>query len=183
MGKAAQYVSNYLIRLDAGKKLTEDKEFGIKGYHVKVGLVKSRSAAAGIDIEAIYNQADGYSDVLSSYNFLKKEGEVGGAGRSFYIKGLDDVKFSQKLMTTKYNEVPELKEFFDQKVHSILRDNIPRPGFVSALEGRLFEDNEVQVADFKTEDGEDIFIVDGDYYIKNESDRYIKIDVEESAEW
>lgn len=109
MGRTPTYLANNIFRLDAGSKLTEDKEYGINGFMNTLTLIKSRSARAGQTIDFVFNPEIGYDNALTTYHFLKKEGLVGGAGRSFYITEIPDVKFSQKDFKKKFEENKEFR--------------------------------------------------------------------------
>lgn len=123
-GKAAHYVQSTIIRLDDHNKLTEDKDFGIYGNLVDLTLVKSRSNGNGHSCTIVFDENIGFDPELSLYYLLKQNNKVHGAGRSFYIEGAEDIKFSQKQFKEKLCEKPELQEAFKAKVLEILIDSM-----------------------------------------------------------
>ena len=84
-------------------------------------LVKSRSNRAGQTIDYVFNQEEGFDNVLTNYVYMKKEGRVGGAGRSFYLDFAPDVKFSQKDFKKKYEENKEFRKQFILETRKSLR--------------------------------------------------------------
>ena len=134
MGKAAVYLANTLWKLRASSKLTEDKEFGIKGFLINADLVKSRSSAAGVSCVMVYDQVNGFDNVLTNYVFMKEAGLIGGAGQGFFIKGLDNVKFTQKNFKNKYLEMDGLRRHFDELLEETLINSIPRPEINGSLD-------------------------------------------------
>ena len=42
----------------------------------------------------IFNQAEGFDEELSMLEYVKANGGLNGGGKSYYIEGLDTVKFS-----------------------------------------------------------------------------------------
>jgi RecA/RadA recombinase len=132
-GNAPIYLSNCLLKLTTADKLVPEKEFGIKGFLVKGELIKSRSAAAGLTFTMVYDQNNGFDNLLSNYKLMKDSGKIGGAGKSFFVNGLPEVKFSQSTFKQKYQESPELKAHFDAEVQKCLMDLIPIPRGLDSL--------------------------------------------------
>lgn len=126
-GNAPIYLSNYIFKLVASKKLEPDKEYGIKGFEVVVELIKSRSAAAGLKFTLVFDQANGFDNLLSNYVLLKDNKLIKGAGRGYYLESCPDVKFSQKTFKEKYYENEELRKAFDSEVKRVLMGLIPEP--------------------------------------------------------
>ena len=79
----------------------------------KITLIKSRSARAGQELEFVFNPEIGFDNILTNYVYMKKEGLIGGAGRSFYITTKPDIKFSQKELKSKLESIPELRKEFN----------------------------------------------------------------------
>jgi RecA/RadA recombinase len=176
-GNAAIYLSNYLIKLVSAKKLTPDKEYGIKGFRVIGELIKSRSAAAGLTYDSVYEQQTGFSNVLSNYELLKASDKIGGSGRGFYLKGLDDIKFSQKTIIEKYESDEKFRAEFDRLSEECLTAFIPQPKFLA------YGGNEVELDEDTLEYSEedDLFFnpADGKYYEKNLNGNFEEVEVEE----
>ncbi len=128
MGNAPIYLSNYLIKLVAAKKLEEDKEFGVKGFEVVGELIKSRSASAGLKFNMIFDQVNGFDNIMSNYLLLKDEKIIQGGGRGYYLPNAPQIKFTQKEFKEKYLSNSELKEAFDELIKEQLTKSIPIPG-------------------------------------------------------
>jgi RecA/RadA recombinase len=101
-GKDALYLADFGIKLEFKKKLEPDSEYGIKGYISTAMFFKSRTNTAGKMIELVFSQNDGFDNILTNYHLLKSQKKILGAGRSFYVEGIEDVKFSQKDYKAKY---------------------------------------------------------------------------------
>lgn len=121
-GSTSMYLSDTLIKVEAGKKLIPEKDFGIKGFHVKLTLCKSRSNAAGIPIDHfVYEQKSGFCNVLTNFNFLKDKGCLKGSPRAYYWEGYEDVKFTAKTYREKYWANEGLQEHVD----TLLGEHLP----------------------------------------------------------
>jgi len=123
-GNAPIYLSNNIVRFDDKEKLKNDAGFYINGSIVTLGLVKSRTNRAGAAAMLVFNQDEGFDDILSLYLLLKTNGRVNGGGSSFYIGDRDDIKFAQKNFKEKYNTNPELKAVFIQEAVTILKNSL-----------------------------------------------------------
>jgi len=108
-GRTSIYLAKNIIKLETSSKLTSDKEFGFDGFVSKATFIKSRTNKGGQIFEMIYNQNEGFSNVLSNYHNLKQLGHVKGAGRGFYLENCPEVKFSQKDFLNKYKDNKELR--------------------------------------------------------------------------
>lgn len=138
-GNAALYLTDTLIRVKASTKLTEDKEYGIRGFVVELTLVKSRSNTAGIPFEVVYDQASGFDNDLTNLRFLKKMGHLKGSPRAFYFEGAEDVKFTQKTFKEKLYASEELQD----AVAALLGEELPK----LLTPGRLSEDSLVEAVE------------------------------------
>jgi hypothetical protein len=153
-GKMAVYLANTLWKLEAGPKLTEDKEFGIKGFIVRAILVKSRSNAAGNVCELVYDQVNGFDNILTNFLLLKQNKLILGSGIGFYLKGYDSVKFSQKNFKEKYLEHDGLKRHFDELVYETLIKNVPKPSEKEKLDiDKVIENENEEFEKIKEEKG------------------------------
>jgi len=120
-GKTPPYVAGLIMRLDDHNKLKEDKDFGIHGTLVDVSLAKSRSNGVGHFCTLVFDQNIGFDQELSLFYLLKQNNRVGGGGRSFHIKGAEDIKFSQKGFKEKLYNNKELQQVFMNNVLEILQ--------------------------------------------------------------
>jgi len=73
----------------------------------------------------IFSQSKGYLNTETNYNSLKDAKIISGAGRSFSIKSLPTLKFSQKDFLEKYSTVPELKAAVDEETQLLYEEYIP----------------------------------------------------------
>lgn len=124
-GGAALYMSDTLLRLKPSTKLDEDKDYGIKGFKVDMTFIKSRSNSAGRVFTLIYDQTHGFDNVLTNYEFLKKNNLVKGGGRSYYLENCPDIKFTAKTFKAKWLENDELKDAMDELIFPLLEDLVP----------------------------------------------------------
>ena len=126
-GNTPLYLANNIFRVDTGSKLTSDKEYGINGFMSKITIIKSRSNRAGQEIDLVYDQNRGFDNILSNYNLLKQEKQVGGAGRSFYLLNCPTAKFSQKDFKKKLKENVELQQAYKEIMAEVLSQFIYVP--------------------------------------------------------
>jgi hypothetical protein len=108
-GLAPQYLTNTLIKITTASKLDEEKTYKVKGFEAKIELIKSRTAPAGRSINMIFNQAEGFDEELSTLEYIKANGGLKGGGKSYYLEGLDEVKFSLGDFKAKVKENAQLK--------------------------------------------------------------------------
>ena len=127
MGNTPLYLANNIFRVHTGSKLTSDKEYGINGFMSKITIIKSRSNRAGQEIDLVYDQNRGFDNILSNYNLLKQEKQVGGAGRSFYLLNCPTAKFSQKDFKKKLKENVELQQSYKETMSEVLSQFIYIP--------------------------------------------------------
>lgn len=138
MGNKPIYLANNIIKVDAGSKLTEDKELGITGFMNTFTIIKSRSNRAGQTLDVVYDQNRGYDNIYTNYCFLKSEKLTSGAGRSFALQGCD-VKFSQKEFKKKLLGSAELQQTYKTLLASSLRQFIFNPMDEEVEEGTTEE--------------------------------------------
>jgi len=149
-GKAPVFLSNHVIKLITSEKLSPDKDFGIKGFKVIGEFIKSRSATAGISFTSVFDQVNGFDNILSNYLLLKDNKIIKGAGRGFYLPNCEDIKFTQKDFKQKYLENPTLKEAFDALVEEELIKFIPTP---KKLSEKIFDGESDEELVFDEESG------------------------------
>lgn len=124
-GKDALYLSDLGIKLELKKKLEPDSEYGIKGYISNAIFFKSRTNAAGKQIELVFDQNSGFDNILTNFHQMKAQKKILGAGRSFYVEGLESVKFAQKDFKQKYLTDKTLRKHFDEMVQEFMIGLVP----------------------------------------------------------
>ena len=120
------YLSNNIIKFTNSTKLTDDKTFGINGFHSKVQLVKSRTNRAGQELQMIYNQDYGFDRHLTNFQALKDADLIRGSGTWFYLDGLPSVKFQQKQFLQKFYENPLLRRAMMETCVELYQSYIPK---------------------------------------------------------
>lgn len=159
-GNTPLYLANNIFRVDTASKLTSDKEYGIDGFMTKITIIKSRSNRAGQEIDLVYNQNRGFDNIYSNFTLLKQEKKIGGAGRSFYIQGCDNVKFAQKTFKEKLVGEPELQKVYKTTMRELLSQYIFSDDTVVPVEDELntsenqYVDEEVYDNEYYEEDYE-----------------------------
>jgi hypothetical protein len=123
-GNAPIYLTNTLIRITTATKLEEDKLFKIKGFMTKITLVKSRTAPAGSSITLIYDQTNGFDNILSNLQFLKDSGNILGAGIGMYLKDMPEVKFAFSNFKEKLAANEAFRNHFEKLTKEALEDLI-----------------------------------------------------------
>jgi len=146
-GKVALYLTDSLIKLVARRKLSPEKEFGVKGYIVEAILVKSRSNTAGVSCNLVFDQRFGINNTLSNYLLMKDMKVVKGAGRSFYLETLPNKKFAQKDLLKLYKTDEEFKIAFDNLAKECLIQFVPDPANEKYLSNFKHGDGEVEIDD------------------------------------
>jgi energy-coupling factor transporter ATP-binding protein EcfA2 len=122
-GSTPIYLADTLLRVETKTKLSEDKEFGIKGHIGKITAVKSRSNAAGTPFDCfVYEQKGGFCNILTNFVFLKQCGHLRGTGRGYFFEGAEDIKFTQKTYRATYLE----NETLQQAVEDLLVVELPK---------------------------------------------------------
>jgi len=122
-GKTPVYLSNFVLLIEPGTKLKSDESFGFDGFLNTLTIVKNRSNKSGQKLAMVFSQEMGFSNELTNYIYLKNEAKlIGGAGVSFYLKELPDIKFSQKkfLKTIKTNK--EFRKKFKRTIKELYTD-------------------------------------------------------------
>lgn len=123
-GSGVQYMVNLWLNVEAGEKLEEDDKYGIKGFVAKVTIVKSRNAEAGKVGYFVFNQREGFDEVLSEFEFMKANKIIKGAGVGMYLDGLETCKFRMSNLKEKYNTIPEFRKKWDETVSDALESSI-----------------------------------------------------------
>jgi hypothetical protein len=123
------YLSNYLIKLEAGSKLKPDKKFYVKGFEIEGKFIKSRSTAAGVTFNSVFDQVNGYDNILSNYLLLDDAKRISGSA----WKSLDGYESSFRMneIKEKYDEDKEFREQFNKLAKEELENLIPEPKVLS----------------------------------------------------
>lgn len=156
-GSSCIYLANTLLKLQASSKLDPDKDFGIKGFKTFGELLKSRSNAAGIKFEMVFDQANGYDNILTTFNMLKGLGYLKGNGRAYYFDVLPDVKFTQKNFREQYLANADLQEAVDELAR------VEMEKFLSTVNTtELKEEGEIELVKH----------IEGDIFLGNDGKKY-----------
>lgn len=123
-GKAILYLSNLLIKIEAGQKLEEKDKYGIKGFIANISVIKSRNSEGGTSIDMIFNQKEGFDEDLSEFEFLKANNKIKGAGIGMYLDGLDTIKFRMSNIKEKLKTEPKFYKRFKELVDETLKEHI-----------------------------------------------------------
>lgn len=164
-GRAIYYLTDCLSKLEASKKLTPNEGFGVKGYLLDGTLVKSRNNEAGISYRMVFVQKRGIDNTLSNYVNLKEFGRISGAGKSFKLDTLPDIKFSQKGFLDIYNKNKEFRDEFNRVVHEeyskfLNDDSFIKRNSINLIDGYTLVDRDNNIYQdekdnyFQLEDGE-----------------------------
>lgn len=114
-GVAALYLANNVIKLRLVKKYNADKPesmvYGIPGFAVEANMIKSRTNAANIPVELIFDhRTGGFSKILTLLHFACENDVLLGSANSMYIPGLESVKFTKKKFKDVIQRSPEIME-------------------------------------------------------------------------
>lgn len=123
-GLALVYLTDTLIKITTSSKLDENKTYQIKGFEAKLELIKSRTAAAGLSATMIFNQLEGFDDDLSMLEFVKSNNKLKGSPVSYYIEGLDTVKFRLSTFKQVLKDSKELQDHFKTVVINLLEQSL-----------------------------------------------------------
>jgi len=123
-GTGIQFFTNLWLNVEAGDKLEEKDKYGIKGFISKITIVKSRNSEAGKSVNFVFNQREGFDEVLSEFEFLKANNLIKGAGVGMFLDGLETCKFRMSNIKEKYYTVPEFKAKWDETVLTALEGSI-----------------------------------------------------------
>lgn len=115
-GTSVVFLANNLLKLQAGAKLEEEKDFGIKGFKVTAQYLKSRSNESGRKFELIFSQSKGFDNFYTNFNYLKAEKYLRGSGLAYYFDFDPNTKFKQKNAKELYLSNSEWAKGFDELV-------------------------------------------------------------------
>jgi len=125
-GNMPMYASTNVIRID-DKKIKENEAFGFNGTLNSLTLLKSRTAPPNTSTSLVFDPtADGFDPTLSLYIMLKEDGMINGAGVGCYFGDHNDCKFSQKNFKEKFEQNPELRQYFKEACELNLTRKINR---------------------------------------------------------
>ena len=125
-GKAALYLANNMIRIDDGAKLKASEGIGIDGKIVNFEIIKSRTNAAGRSVPMVFSPETGFDDIWSLYMFLKSTGAI-VAGTKSYLRGYENMKFSQKDFKDKLFSDPMFAQAFNEVARTELEMLLAMP--------------------------------------------------------
>lgn len=147
-GKTALYLANNMFRLDDGTKLKESEGLGVSGFIVDVSCVKSRTNKGGKSVPLVFTGNNGFDPDLSMYYYMKSEGYILGSGVSYYIKGHEDMKFSQKNFLEKLYTDTEFQQAFAAVAHESLQPLLSQRIFTEEQQNKanVFDINQVVLA-------------------------------------
>lgn len=131
-GKTANYSASNMFRINDGGKLIVGESKGEGNYDIDGNvsmfeILKSRTNKSGKSVPLLFNQEIGFDHIMSLFTLLKKNKMLSGGGRSFYITGHDEIKFSQKDFKKKYIENKELRKITIIECVKILEPFIANP--------------------------------------------------------
>lgn len=100
-GSASIFLANNIIKLKVLKKFDINKndqaEYGIPGFIVDARLLKSRTNAANLPVELIFDhRIGGFSKTISLLHFAFKHNLLQGNPGKHFLPGMPDVRFSRK---------------------------------------------------------------------------------------
>lgn len=150
-GSSIIFLANNIIRCTTSTKLEEDSTYGIKGFMVKGEFVKSRANEAGRPFLMVFNQANGFDNVLSNLVNFKELGLLKGSPRAYYLEGCPNIKFTLKTFKQKYLENKELQE----EVKKLVKENYIK--FIPNSEFYLDKEFTETAKEIKNEELEDDF--------------------------
>jgi len=125
MGSSCIFLANTLVKIVTSSKLTEDKEYGIKGFKCVGELIKSRSNESGRTFDLVFSQADGFDNILTNLSILKDAGYLKGSPRAYYFEGADDIKFTLRQYKEKYLTSEKLRNVVDKLIKELYISYIP----------------------------------------------------------
>ena len=124
-GKAQLYLTNTLIKTVGKTKFDPSEGFGIQGFLIEAKLIKSRSNCAGVTCNLVFDQHNGIDNILSNYMLLKELEMIGGAGRGFFLKNYDKMKFTQKEFKNKLYSDKTMQSKFRELCEQALELYVP----------------------------------------------------------
>lgn len=139
-GKAAIYLTNTLIKVEPKTKLTEDKTLKIKGFMAELTIIKSRTAPAGTKFTLVFDQTNGFMESLSLLEYLKAAKLILGGGRSYYVVGMEDRKFSLGTFKDRYDDEEDFRNHVHKVAEASLADIIKHPDRITAMEEEVVEE-------------------------------------------
>lgn len=108
-GRTVQYLTNTEFRVDDGKKLKPDSDYGVDGSIVELQTVKSRTNASLKTVPMVFIKNSGFNNFLSLFELLKVNNKVNGSGSYLYLGTRNDIKFSQRNFLEKIHQSPDLQ--------------------------------------------------------------------------
>jgi len=124
-GSAIRYLTDYMIKLEPGTKLTPDKDYGVQGFKSKMTVIKSRGFPAGKQCDCIYDQSRGWNNVLSNAEMMlvAKEGLVTKGSRC-ELEGYPTT-FYKREIEERYETDELFRDCFDEAAENMIRYSVP----------------------------------------------------------
>ena len=146
-GKAVLYLSNLLIRIEAGTKLEANEKYGVKGFVASISTIKSRNSEGGKSVDYIFSQKEGFDEDLSEFEYLKANGKIKGAGIGLYLEGHETEKFRMSNIKEKLQN-QSFRTAFKSLVLETLQENLTAS---SKLLSNISEDTDENQVEETTE--------------------------------
>jgi hypothetical protein len=125
-GKTPFYLSNNVFRIEDSRKTKEMEALGVTGVFADICILKSRTSIAKRDpvCTLIFEQQLGFNAMLSLLISLKNYDMIGGAGAYLYLKGFEDIKFSQKKFLGLLKENPDFYNAFIRTCATVFANSL-----------------------------------------------------------
>lgn len=114
-GEKAIYLASSILRLDVIKNISStaggsslDLGDNVTGHIAIASWIKSKSNSKANKSQLVYTGESGYDPLLSNLYFAKENHALGEKGRSLYIPGYEDYKFTLKDYRDVFSSHPEL---------------------------------------------------------------------------
>jgi len=72
----------------------------------------------------IFNQAEGFDDDLSLYDFMKSNGAIGGSPVSYKVTGMEDVTFRLSTLKNTLRDNEAFRDHYHAVAESLLTETI-----------------------------------------------------------
>jgi len=124
-GLAQLQFANNIFKLTARTKLERDSGFGVKGFMVEVKLIKSRSSASGHSCMLVFDQVNGFDNLLSNYYLLEELKHITGSGHGYYLKDLPEIKWKRLNFKEVYSKSKKLRKAWRRVLKEALMSLVP----------------------------------------------------------
>ena len=183
MGSSCIYLANTLLKIVTSSKLTEDKEYGIKGFKCVGEMIKCRSNESGRTFDLVFSQSEGFDNILTNLSILKDAGYLKGSPRAYYFEGAEDVKFTLRQYKEKYYESEKLRKVVAELVRECYLDFIPnvtnRNGYNPEVDTEAESSDDIELVECVNEEQDIWRGSDGNFYGPNDDGDYEQVDYTE----